>query len=426
MSSAQCTIRNFPYLDIHTIEWAKEMFGDFFTTGPDCVNSLLENRDKFFEKMASSPIEEPKKLQLTKKWLQLSVNPTIDTCVKMAVEFFVEWYRDFICNLTTNYPEKSRSTDKDGNDLGPFWHGDKRFPKPAHLDIKEEAHLDFIEHATNILAAVFNFPEVAIENKKRKHLSREELKQRVAKIKIDPYVHKGKAVDMSGARGEEKKEEKKEVSADDKAIVQAVRDEFKKLDLSKYKRLSPTDFEKDDDSNHHIAWITAAAGMRCFNYDIKAPSRQHCRMVAGRIIPAIATTTAMITGFVQIEIFKYVKGLALEAHRQVTCNLAVNVFSLELLPDPKQSRSRKVLLDAKTKYYQDINCYPNPFTVWDKIVINAPNATLKEFEAAFQKATDGRSFTLLGFKDKSGLKVMYMATDFTTKANSSSSSATSN
>jgi hypothetical protein len=30
-----------------------------------------------------------------------------------------------------------------------------------------------------------------------------------------------------------------------------------KLDLSKFKKLSSTDFEKDDDTNHHIDWITA-------------------------------------------------------------------------------------------------------------------------------------------------------------------------
>ena len=33
-------------------------------------------------------------------------------------------------------------------------------------------------------------------------------------------------------------------------------------------RLNPVDFEKDDDSNHHMEFITAASNLRAENYDI--------------------------------------------------------------------------------------------------------------------------------------------------------------
>ena len=45
-------------------------------------------------------------------------------------------------------------------------------------------------------------------------------------------------------------------------------------------------------------------------------------MLAGRIIPAIATTTATITGFIQLELYKYVKGADLSDFRAATVNLA--------------------------------------------------------------------------------------------------------
>merc|ERR1719310_2291861 len=106
------------------------------------------------------------------------------------------------------------------------------------------------------------------------------------------------------------------------------------LDMKVYAskaKVTPTDFEKDDDTNHHIAWITAASGLRAWNYRIKEPNFQTCRMIAGRIIPAIATTTATITGFIQLEMLKYVAGRPLNAHRGVTANLATNFYVLENL-----------------------------------------------------------------------------------------------
>ena len=64
-------------------------------------------------------------------------------------------------------------------------------------------------------------------------------------------------------------------------------------------------------------------------------------MIAGKIIPAIATTTATITGFIGVEMYKYILAEApvvsqaeLDKFRAASINLATNVFCLETLPDP--------------------------------------------------------------------------------------------
>jgi ubiquitin-activating enzyme E1 len=72
------------------------------------------------------------------------------------------------------------------------------------------------------------------------------------------------------------------------------------------KSIEAIDFEKDDDSNYHIDFIHACSNLRARNYKIEECTHHNTKMIAGKIIPAVATATAMITGCVTAEILKYV------------------------------------------------------------------------------------------------------------------------
>ena len=96
---------------------------------------------------------------------------------------------------------------------------------------------------------------------------------------------------------------------------------------------------QDNDRNHHIDFITASSNLRAWNYHIKAATRTKVRLVAGKIIPAIATTTAAITGFIGVELLKFIRQAQLADYRACTINLATNVFCCENLPDPVKKKT---------------------------------------------------------------------------------------
>jgi len=88
-------------------------------------------------------------------------------------------------------------------------------------------------------------------------------------------------------------------------------------------QLKVEEFEKDVDENFHVDFIHAMANIRAANYGLPEMDWLTVKIKAGRIVPALATTTAAIAGLQTIEMLKIVKNLPIEAHKNSFLNLAV-------------------------------------------------------------------------------------------------------
>ena len=131
-----------------------------------------------------------------------------------------------------------------------------------------------------------------------------------------------------------------------------------------YNNFISQEFEKDDDLNWHIAWINAASNCRALNYSINITSKFETKGIAGKIIPAVATTTSTIVGLICMDLLKYYNDCELEDYKSWFVNMADNT---SVCAEPIEAPKIKVgnrLENSWTKYVYNKN------TTFDELIKN--------------------------------------------------------
>ena len=281
-----CTLKNFPYLFPHVVQYARDMMEGFFNISPSNYLKAINNFDGLKNIDRTELVQILEDIEMLTKYNIKNY----DDCLQLAFNIWHENYRDQIINLTNKFPENHKN--EDGT---PFWSGTKRYPVHFNFDIYNDIHTGFVTFMGNLWAKVFG---ITIKEKKIDFK-----KLIIPKIKYS-----------------EEKKEKEDIDTLD------ILKKIKKLTKNKLK-LFPIEFEKDDDTNYHIDFITCAANMRAINYHIDMESRLSVKSIAGKIIPAIATTTSLVSGLVSIELYKVFQKKELEQFRNSYCNIALSIFA---------------------------------------------------------------------------------------------------
>lgn len=354
-----CTLKNFPNAIEHTLQWARDEFeGVFKQNAENAVQYLKDPR--FMEKTMKLPGNQPLEVLESVKQVLVDERPeSFVDCITWARLRFQDQYNNQIRQLLFNFPK-----DQVTSSGAPFWSGPKRCPHAIEFDPKDPLHMDYIVATANLRASVYGL---------RGGTDRDEIAGVLARVKVPPFEPRS-GVRIAVTEAEAQVEQN---STDTDRLSTIQRDLPPPAALASRVKLCPLEFEKDDDSNFHMDFIVAASNLRAANYDIPPADRHRSKLIAGKIIPAIATTTSLVSGLVCLELYKLIQGHdKLELYKNGFVNLALPFFGFsEPIPAPKQ------------KYYD------HEFTLWDRFEVKG-EMKLKEF-LDFFKEKHGLEITML-------------------------------
>lgn len=349
-----CTVHSFPHNIDHCLTWARSEFEGLLEKTPAEANAFLMKPEEY--KAAMKSTGDAQSRELLERVVECLVSErceTFDDCISWARTKFEDYFSNRVKQLTYTFPENATTSGG-----APFWSAPKRFPKPLEFNSSDPSHMSLIAAASILRANTYGIPipEWASNSKK--------LAEAVDKVQISAFKPKQGVKIVT----DEKATNMHPSTIDDSAVIDNL---IRTLEggvknLTSGFRMSPIQFEKDDDTNYHMDLIAGFANMRARNYSIPEVDKLKAKFIAGRIIPAIATTTAMATGLVCLELYKAILNHQVEKYRNTFANLALPLFSMAEPVPPKIIKHGNL-----------------SWSVWDRWVI-AGNLTLRELLDWFQ------------------------------------------
>ncbi|RZB69845.1 Ubiquitin-activating enzyme E1 2 isoform A [Glycine soja] len=344
-----CTVHSFPHNIDHCLTWARSEFEGLLEKTPAEVNAYLSNPNEYTNAMRNAGDAQARdNLERVLECLDKEKCETFEDCITWARLKFEDYFANRVKQLIYTFPEDAATSTG-----APFWSAPKRFPHPLQFSSSDLGHLLFLMAASILRAETFGIPIPDWVKHPKK------LAEAVDRVIVPDFQPKKDAKIVT----DEKATSLSSASIDDAAVINdlIVKLEGCRTKLQPEFRMKPVQFEKDDDTNYHMDLIAGLANMRARNYSIPEVDKLKAKFIAGRIIPAIATSTAMATGLVCLELYKALDGgHKVEDYRNTFANLALPLFSMAEPVPPKVIK------------HQDMS-----WTVWDRWILK-DNPTLRE------------------------------------------------
>lgn len=320
-SYAVCTIKHFPSTIHHTIHYAIDNFNGIFVKWPEMIKTYIESYDLSSQDSTTVHISSPYSTIL----YILSQLKNINDYIEWA---YTLWYDDFNLNIRKLLDLHPINEIQDDGKY--FWSAGKRCPIPINQIDNIKFFNEYMIATTSLLLDTY---------RPKFNYSINELKKNI--LDFDYNI------------------------TDFRFNIDIDIIDFLPNILNYEFDINSQIFEKDNDDNNHINYIHYTSLFRAMNYNIPACSFEETKGIAGKIIPALATTTSIVSSLIVLEMLKYVLNPKRPIHNYNSyfVNIANNIFIPgEPLP-PAQL---------------DLNGYK--YTEWDmsKFIHNT-NCTLQEF-----------------------------------------------
>lgn len=305
-----CTLKNFPYEISHCIQWAREQFENLFLI-PYKTYMELKKSDNLFNKLKSTQLNELIEINLNLEFLS-------DDIITKYEKFYNLNYRQNIYNLINKFPENHMTEDGEK-----FWSGTKKFPQVFNFDHSEQICIDNYNSFMQITQYILG------NNVHNVHNIHNSFSLKNIELKNENTI-------IALTEDEDKKNKEKNISlVNETELIDNIINFMKNNDYN----FNLIEFEKDDDTNAHIEFITSCSNLRALNYSIKTADKFETKGIAGKIIPALATTTSIVSGLVTIELFKIISNQKLEYFKNTFISQGISYIGSS---EPMECKTKKI------------------------------------------------------------------------------------
>ena len=353
-----CTLRHFPSIITHCIEWSRDVFNAYFISTVNDIKNYFTNFETFKQNIEKegSATQNLEKLLEEKIIIEFLINNDYNKLIEYAVKKYTDNFDYRIQQLLYNFPPDCKN--EEGK---PFWSGSKKLPHNIPYNSNDELSFLFVKSYVHIISHAFGM-----------NLTKEQ--------KSDEYI-KNISENANDANSGKEMIVGNDLKQDEK-MCEKIFEELKKLDKSKVdaNKINAEEFEKDHDENGHIDFIHSSANLRARNYEIVECDRPTTKITAGKIIPTIMTTTATVAGQVAMQLYTLIHTHENKYLRNLFFNLATNYY---LFQEPYPP----ILNEDKTDEEEGgpLKCIPNKWTIWDRLEMKGPKTCQEFFDEMFQK-----------------------------------------
>ena len=371
-----CTLRHFPSIITHCIEWSRDVFNAYFISTVNDIKNYFTNFETFKQNIEKegSATQNLEKLLEEKIIIEFLINNDYNKLIEYAVKKYTDNFDYRIQQLLYNFPPDCKN--EEGK---PFWSGSKKLPHNIPYNSNDELSFLFVKSYVHIISHAFGM------NLTKEQKSDEYIKNISAKVNLPKFSPKNMTINISENANDANSGKEMIVGNDlkqDEKMCEKIFEELKKLDKSKVdaNKINAEEFEKDHDENGHIDFIHSSANLRARNYEIVECDRPTTKITAGKIIPTIMTTTATVAGQVAMQLYTLIHTHENKYLRNLFFNLATNYY---LFQEPYPP----ILNEDKTDEEEGgpLKCIPNKWTIWDRLEMKGPKTCQEFFDEMFQK-----------------------------------------
>ena len=352
-----CTLHSFPHNIHHCLTYARSEFEGLLEKTPGEANAFLEDPAKYIASAkASSDAAAREQLEKVVEALVTERCERFEDAIVWARRKFQQQFHDRIAQLTFTFPEDAKTS---RGSL--FWSAPKRFPRALTFDPTDPGHVAFIQAGAILKAQLYgiSIPEWAADGEKVVEVA--------SRVAVDPFVPKENVKIETDPKATSSSSQTSAMHSDD-AVIDGLVSKLQGVSFpTPSYRLQPVTFEKDDDTNYHMQFIAGFANMRARNYSIPEVDKLQAKLIAGRIIPAIATATALATGLVCLEVYKVAAGKPVEAYRNTFANLALPLFAMAEPIPPKVFSFRDMSWSLWDRWVLEGDMTVNEVLEWVKV-----------------------------------------------------------